>query len=129
VVERLNLERHVVEELSLVSGVSLGDSGRSAQVVDVALHENNLFAADALGHQVLRMDLDSGRVDVLAGSGAEGFSGDGGPATHASLFQPGAVAVGEGGRTLFIADAKNHRVRQVTFAPPKPNPEEPNPEK
>jgi sugar lactone lactonase YvrE len=52
-------------------------------------------------------------ISVVAGSGVQGFSGDGGPADRASLFQPGGIAVSDDGRELFIADTKNHRVRRV----------------
>jgi sugar lactone lactonase YvrE len=52
-------------------------------------------------------------VSVIAGSGIQGFSGDGGPADSATLFQPGGVAVSDDGRELFIADTKNHRIRRV----------------
>ena len=45
-------------------------------------------------------------------NGTQGFSGDGGAATSASLYYPVGVAV-DGSGNLFIADTQNHRVRQV----------------
>ena len=51
-------------------------------------------------------------MTTVAGSGEEGFGGDGGLATDASFAGPNAVAVDTSGN-LFIADAKSHRIRQV----------------
>jgi uncharacterized protein (TIGR03437 family) len=48
----------------------------------------------------------------MAGSGGSGYSGDGGLATNATLFQPGSVAVDSLGR-VYIADSSNSRVRRV----------------
>nr|PZM89648.1 MAG: hypothetical protein DIU77_18850 [Thermocrispum agreste] len=50
---------------------------------------------------------------VFAGTGTEGFSGDGGPASQASLHEPTGVAVGGGG-TVYISDSGNFRVRAVS---------------
>ncbi len=73
--------------------------------------EGNLYIADQTQHRVLRLDR-SGRLSVAAGTGKEGFGGDGGPATRASLFHPSGLAVDAAGN-LFIADMRNHRIRRV----------------
>ena len=49
----------------------------------------------------------------MAGNGVKGFSGDGGPASDASLNVPQDVAVDAAGK-LFVADWGNHRIRQVS---------------
>ena len=49
---------------------------------------------------------------VIAGTGAPGYAGDGGPAIAARLNHPGAVAV-DGRGNVYIADADNYRVRRV----------------
>jgi len=72
----------------------------------------NLFIAD-LGKNRVRKVSPSGIIVTVAGNGAKGFSGDGGPAISAELNQPRGVAVdGEG--NLFIADAFNFRIRKVS---------------
>jgi hypothetical protein len=54
----------------------------------------------------------SGTITTVAGDGTPGFSGDGGPATNASLNLPTGVAVDAAGN-LYIADPGNSRVRKV----------------
>jgi len=73
---------------------------------------DNLYATEYAGNQVMRITPD-GSATVVAGTGVEGFSGDGGPATQAQLSSPSGVAVTADG-TLYIADTKNHRIRKVT---------------
>jgi hypothetical protein len=54
----------------------------------------------------------SGRVTTVAGTGPPGYSGDGGPATEATLNWVYDIAVDNEGN-VFIADANNHRIREV----------------
>jgi sugar lactone lactonase YvrE len=71
----------------------------------------NLFIADSGNARVLKVD-SSGIITTVAGNGSFGFSGDGGPATNALLFNPLGVAV-DGAGNLFIADTSNRRIRKV----------------
>ncbi|MDP2999868.1 MAG: IPT/TIG domain-containing protein, partial [Bryobacterales bacterium] len=71
----------------------------------------NLYVAEAFGHRVRRVS-PSGAIATVAGTGAPGFSGDGGPAVDAQLDTPLGVAV-DGSGNLYIADAENHRIRVV----------------
>jgi len=57
-----------------------------------------------------------GVITTFAGTGAEGFSGDGGPATQATLEYPLGVAVDSSGKNVAIADYQNNRVRKVDAA-------------
>src|SRR5437773_267807 len=54
----------------------------------------------------------SGAVVTFAGTGAKGFSGDGGPAVKAQLNDPSGIVHGRDG-TLYISDTANHRIRKV----------------
>ncbi len=72
----------------------------------------NLFIADQANNQVLSVS-PAGKTTVVAGTGAAGFSGDGGPATAASLNFPQGIAMDANG-VLYIADINNNRIRKVT---------------
>jgi len=81
----------------------------SGIAVDAA---GNLFIADFL-NQVIREVSPAGIITTVAGNGAFGYSGDGGAATAAQLFEPTAVAIGATGN-LFIVDSSNNVIRKVT---------------
>jgi uncharacterized protein (TIGR03437 family) len=74
--------------------------------------QGNVYAADGGNNIVVRISPD-GVLTVVAGNGNGGFSGDGGPATSASLSYPSGVAVDSAGN-LYIADAYNSRIRKVS---------------
>ncbi|MEZ4368504.1 MAG: hypothetical protein R2939_19825 [Kofleriaceae bacterium] len=64
------------------------------------------------GHLVRRIDLADETIDVFAGTGVAGFSGDGGPATSAQLSGPSGLAADAEGN-VYIADTGNARIRRV----------------
>ena len=72
------------------------------------------YIADMFNHSV-RLVLPDGTIRTLAGTGAQDFSGDGGPATAAALRIPTSIAVIAPGN-LYIADSGNARVRRITTA-------------
>jgi hypothetical protein len=75
----------------------------------------NLFIADTWNNRIRRVDAVTGIITTVAGDSIQGFSGDGGPATSASLNSPYGVALDALGN-LFIADSSNCRVRRVDAA-------------
>ena len=74
--------------------------------------DGNLIGAEGTSNRILRINTMKGTIDVIAGIGEFGFSGDGGPATGAKFNQPYGVALDSVGN-LFIADSGNSRVRRV----------------
>jgi len=74
--------------------------------------QDRLYIVDTENHRIRRVDLAADIIETVAGNGTPGFSGDGGPATEASLAWPRDAAIGPDGR-LYIADTDNHRVRVV----------------
>src|ERR1035437_6506014 len=74
--------------------------------------QGNVYAADNTNNIVVRIS-PNGLLTVVAGNGTRGFSGDGGPATSASLNNPGSVAADSAGN-LYMADSGNHRIRKVS---------------
>jgi len=85
----------------------------SGVAVDAA---GNLYIADTFNWRIRKVD-GSGAISTIAGNGTAGFSGDGGPATSASLSQSLALAVDPGGN-VYIADANNDRIRKVLAVAP-----------
>jgi sugar lactone lactonase YvrE len=71
----------------------------------------NLFVSDTGNNRVRRIGLD-GVITTVAGNSANGFGGDGGPATKAELTSPAGLAFDDAGN-LYIADQGNNRVRRV----------------
>jgi sugar lactone lactonase YvrE len=69
-----------------------------------------LYIADTLNHRVRKVA--AGLISTVAGNGVAGASGDGGPATAASLASPRDVVVDADGR-LYISDGSNARIRAV----------------
>jgi hypothetical protein len=76
----------------------------------------NLYIADTY-NQRIRKVTPAGVISTVAGNGSNGFSGDGGNATAASLSSPSGVAVDAAGN-IFIADAGNNRIRAVLAPAP-----------
>ena len=73
----------------------------------------NLYIADS-GANVIRMvNLATDQMSTIAGTGADGYSGDGGPAALAELSYPEGVAMSPNGN-LLIADSDNSVIRMVT---------------
>ena len=73
----------------------------------------NLYIADTQNSRIRKVRLD-GTITTVAGTGQDGFSGDGGPATDAQLSSPEGVAVDASGN-LYIADRFNSRIRKVAL--------------
>lgn len=72
----------------------------------------NLYFVDHGYHVIRRVDAD-GIITTIVGSGEQGFSPDGTPATETKLDTPHGVAVSSDGRVYFT-DSNNHLVRRVT---------------
>lgn len=72
----------------------------------------NRYIADTRNHRIRRIDA-AGTITTVAGTGDEGYSGDGGPATAARLRHPSAVGVDAAGN-VYLADSWNNRVRRIT---------------
>ena len=99
-----------------------GDGGPATQarlnspdgmVVDA---QGNIYIADTYNHRIRRVGLD-GVITTIAGTGAEGYSGDGGPATQARLNYPAGMAV-DAQVNIYIADEANHRIRRMDSGRP-----------
>ena len=75
----------------------------------------NLYIADLNNQRIREVSAATGIITTVAGNGNYGFSGDGGPAVSAQLYNPYDVKVDSTGN-LYIADETNSRIRKVTAA-------------
>lgn len=98
---------------------SYGSTGDGGLAVDAGLEQpqglfvdgsGNLYIADPAGNVVRKVSSSTGIISTIAGTGTQGYSGDGGPATSAQLNSPIAVTL-DGAGNVYITD--NNRIRKV----------------
>ncbi|MDQ0791635.1 RICIN domain-containing protein [Streptomyces sp. B1I3] len=112
-------------KISTVAGTGItnssGDGGppASAQLYHpagvVVDSTDALYISEYNGHRVRKITA-GGEISTFAGTGTEGFGGDGDPAASAQLRNPFGLAV-NCVDALYIADHYNHRLRKVAAAP------------
>jgi streptogramin lyase len=76
------------------------------------VEKRGLWIALREGNSVWRLDLETGIIEHIAGTGQRGYSGDGGPAPDARFNGPKGIAVGPNG-DVFVADTENHVIRKI----------------
>src|SRR6185369_10639983 len=95
-----------------------GDSGPATAASLSAPHElvfdtkGDLYFAERDNHVIRKVDMKSGMISTVAGTGTAGFAGDGGPGNKAQLRQPHCVIRDRDG-SLLICDIANHRIRRL----------------
>jgi trimeric autotransporter adhesin len=109
--------------ISTVAGTGLsgysGDGGLATSAllynpVGVALDASgNIYIADFYNNRIRMVTKSTGIISTVAGTGSDGYSGDGGLATSAALNNPSSVAIDASGN-IYIADTYNIRIRMVT---------------
>jgi sugar lactone lactonase YvrE len=96
-----------------------GDGGAGAKAEFNGMHslaiagDGALYLADTWNNRVRRIDLKTGAIAAVAGTGKKGFSGDGGPAVKAEFGGIYSVAIDAAGKRLVVADLDNRRVRTI----------------
>ena len=80
----------------------------------LAVSGNTLYVADSGSHRIRAVDISSGRVSDVAGSGSPGHAV--GPGSTAQFHTPLGIAVNQTGTTLYVADSNNHRIRAIDIA-------------
>jgi sugar lactone lactonase YvrE len=93
-----------------------GGPGPAAQINNpyglVTGPDGALYFCEIGNHRVRRLDLATHTISTIAGSGAKGYAGDGGPALQASLNEPYEVRFDRSGN-LYFAEMQSHVVRRV----------------
>jgi len=99
-----------------VAGYS-GDGGLSTKArinnpYGVALGPDGALYFCEIGNHVIRRAAKDGVISTVAGTGAKGWSGDGGPALKAALNEPYEIRFDRGGAMVFV-EMRNHLIRRV----------------
>jgi sugar lactone lactonase YvrE len=106
--------------MTIAGNGAQGYSGDGAPATSAALYKpyrvvadraGNVYIADFYNNRIRKVDT-SGTITTVAGTGAQGYNGDGIPATSAELSLPSAVAVDAAGN-IYIADTWNNRIRKI----------------
>jgi uncharacterized protein (TIGR03437 family) len=102
-----------------------GPSGDGGSALEATLNNTagivadaagNVFISEQDGHRVRRVDAANGIITTIAGNGVDGYSGDGGPATAASLSQPRGLAFDLQGNLLIADGGATSALRRVDMS-------------
>ncbi len=96
-------------EFSWAAGSNPNPSG------GIVYHDGKLYLSDTEANRIRVIDLAAGTIEALAGTGAKGFGGDGGPALSAKLSGPRDLEIGPDG-DLYVADTDNGAVRAINLS-------------
>jgi len=123
------VSNHRIHRVDLQSGAirtvvgtgKKGHSGDGGLAVNAELNEpyelrfdrhGDMYFVEMINAIVRKVDMQTGKISTIAGTGEHGFSGDGGPATNAKLNRPHSIAL-DNDDHLYICDIGNHRIRIV----------------
>ncbi len=120
-----------VRRVDLSSGIitTWGGTGRRAREGDdgplahasfagpralaVAPRDGTVYVCEREGNTIRRVDGRTAIVTTFAGTGAKGYTGDGGPAKNATFNGPKGVFCDGLTSDLFVVDTENHAIRHV----------------
>jgi DNA-binding beta-propeller fold protein YncE len=109
--------RAAAQTRSVSTFVGNGVAGYSDQQISnpygiVTGPDRAIYFCDLDNQRIRRIDPASRRITTVAGNGVRGYSGDGGPATEASLNMPHEIEFDAGGH-LYIAERDSHVIRKI----------------
>jgi streptogramin lyase len=118
-VRKIDLKTH---QMTLIAGngqkAFKGDGGPATEASLSAPHEllfdsrGDLYIAERDNHVIRKVDMKTGIISTVAGTGVAGFSGDGGPGAKAQLRQPHSIIRDRDG-SILICDIGNNRIRRL----------------
>ena len=102
-------------------GDKKGFSGNGGQAIKALLNEpyevrfdkeGDMYFVEMINHVIRKVDMNSGMITTIAGTGKKGNSGDGGPAKKVEFSRPHSIQFGPNGN-LYVCDIGNHRIRKI----------------
>jgi DNA-binding beta-propeller fold protein YncE len=94
------------------TGPMLGTTLRGPRTLDTD-RDGNAFLVLREGNAIFQLDLDSNNMKKIAGTGSQGYSGDGGNALSATFNGPKGIAYSRTDNSLYVADTENHAIRKI----------------
>jgi sugar lactone lactonase YvrE len=101
------------ERLSTPDGAPLKGTPLNGPRTMVIDRDGTIYLALREGNTLYRIDSKNRTLHHLAGTGEQGWTGDGGPARAAKLSGPKGLALS--GRNLYVADTESHTIRRVNL--------------
>ena len=108
---------------TLLAGTGIaGNSGDGGAATAAAMRDphgiaitkdRQMYVADTQNHTIRKIDLKTGMMTTIAGTGERAFSGDGGPAAKAAFNGTFGIALNAAQNRLYVADLTNRRVRMI----------------
>jgi len=114
--------QHSEEEKGTPKATEVQDGSDPMKAIFNGMHDiqitgdDKAYIGDSFHNRVRLLDLASGHVSTIAGTGAAGFSGDGGPATGATFSITMTASLSPDEKRLYIADIGNSRTRVIDLA-------------
>ena len=111
---------HSADEKTIAEDV--GDGAAPMKAIFKGMHDIRILGdgraiiADSFHNRVRLLDLGTGKVSTIAGTGKSGFSGDHGKADHATFAITMTASLSTDQKSFFIADIGNSRTREVNLA-------------
>ncbi|HAS46583.1 MAG TPA: hypothetical protein DCS93_39235 [Microscillaceae bacterium] len=112
----------ITGNISTIAGTGVaGFSGDGAAATSAQLNSpvglaidgsGNIYIADQSNHRIRKIDVGTGNISTITGTGVAGFSGDGAVATSAQVNSPAGLTI-DGSGNIYIADQNNNRVRKI----------------
>lgn len=109
---------------TIAGSTSIGNAGDGGPAVNARFNspsdllvdgDGNLLVCDSRNARIRRIDMETGIIATVVGTGTQGYAGDGGPATAAKLDGPFAMSFGGAGN-LHVLERGGSRVRRVDAA-------------
>jgi sugar lactone lactonase YvrE len=120
-IRKVNLQTGQIDSLAGSENPRLPTEGQVAKDTPVLgpralfIQGRTLWVALREGHSVWKLDLDRPVWRHVAGTGKQGYSGDGGPPGSATFNGPKGIALGPSG-SIFVVDTENHAIRAIDGA-------------
>ncbi len=115
----------IAQNITTIAGTgTAGSSGDGSFAVNAQLNDpqglavdaaGNFYITDLGGHRIRKVDISTGFISTIAGTGTCGYSGDGSFAVNAQICAPSSLAF-DGNGDLYFTDRGNNRVRKINMS-------------